>query len=127
VTSATTVHHEPTLRRRAIVVLGMHRSGTSALTRVLSFCGASLPKRIMRPRSDNETGFWESACTNAILDEILASAGSVWYDVSNFPRFWIHSDIAKPFKRRLISALDEDFADAGNVNHSEPLRRSSRR
>lgn len=34
----------PEAGRRALVVLGMHRSGTSAVTRVLSLCGASLPK-----------------------------------------------------------------------------------
>src|SRR4051812_21010366 len=35
------------LDRRALVVLGMHRSGTSAMTRMLSLLGASLPKHLM--------------------------------------------------------------------------------
>jgi GT2 family glycosyltransferase len=44
-------------RKRAILVLGMHRSGTSALTRVLNLCGADLPKNLMQPiGGNNETG-----------------------------------------------------------------------
>ena len=99
-------------RRRAILVLGMHRSGTSALTRVLSLRGAALPKRLMGPTPDNERGFWEPKEIAAIHDEILASAGSSWHDVSEFPDSWFASDIAASFKRRLVTALREDFSDA---------------
>ena len=98
--------------RRAILVLGMHRSGTSALTRVLSLRGAALPKRIMRPTPDNEAGFWEPSEIAAIHDEILASAGSSWHDVSEFPHSWFASDIAASFKQRLVAAMREDFSDA---------------
>ena len=39
----------PVLARRAIVVVGSHRSGTSALARVLSLVGCDLPKHVMPP------------------------------------------------------------------------------
>src|SRR5262245_21936381 len=45
---------------QALLVLGMHRSGTSALTRVLSCLGADLPKNILGPGPTNEAGHWES-------------------------------------------------------------------
>ena len=46
--------------RSCILVLGMHRSGTSALARVISLLGAALPKNLMPPLpNDNEVGFWE--------------------------------------------------------------------
>jgi Co/Zn/Cd efflux system component len=38
--------NSPTQRRTAIIVLGMHRSGTSAFSRVLSLCGAKLPNNL---------------------------------------------------------------------------------
>jgi len=41
-------------RGSALVVLGMHRSGTSALTRVLNLCGAYLPDKL-RPPSWGQT------------------------------------------------------------------------
>ena len=50
----------PVLARRAIVVVGSHRSGTSALARVLSLLGCDLPKHVMPPLDgSNELGFWE--------------------------------------------------------------------
>jgi hypothetical protein len=66
----------------------------------------------MGPTPDNERGFWEPKEIAAIHDEILASAGSSWHDVSEFPDSWFASDIAASFKRRLVTALREDFSDA---------------
>ena len=39
----------PVLERRAIVVVGSHRSGTSAVARVLGLVGCDLPKHVMPP------------------------------------------------------------------------------
>jgi O-antigen biosynthesis protein len=99
-------------KQKAIVVLGMHRSGTSALTRVLSLCGATLPKQIVPPAPDNEAGFWEVAEIIAIHEELLASAGSRWDNVLEFPQSWFTSSIAESFKCRIINILHENFADA---------------
>jgi GT2 family glycosyltransferase len=99
-------------KKRAIVVLGMHRSGTSALTRVLNLCGAALPKQLMPPAPDNETGFWEPAEIIATHEELLVSAGSLWDDVLEFPQSWFTSDIAETFKYRIINILRENFSEA---------------
>ncbi|MFY7850700.1 MAG: hypothetical protein ACOVQ6_02790, partial [Brevundimonas sp.] len=47
--------------RSALVVAGMHRSGTSAVARLLSLAGGALPGNIIQPGPDNPTGFWEPA------------------------------------------------------------------
>ena len=52
--------------RTAILVSGMHRSGTSAITRVVSLLGAGLPCDIIDARRDNERGFWEG---RAVVDK----------------------------------------------------------
>lgn len=39
--------------RRAIVVLGIHRSGMPALTRIIGLLGAGLPRTLMPPTVDN--------------------------------------------------------------------------
>ena len=67
--------------RTCVVVLGMHRSGTSALTRVISLLGASLPKNMMPPAAQNNAlGFWEPARLVALHNELLSEAGSSWDD-----------------------------------------------
>src|SRR5580692_5095072 len=94
------------------MVLGMHRSGTSALTRLLALRGATLPEDMIRPGVDNEIGFWEPRQIVAIHDEILQSAGSSWDDVAALPHAWFSSDVASRFRQRLGVALDRTFGDA---------------
>ncbi len=63
----------------AIVVLGMHRSGTSALSRVLGLCGAQLPRRLLAPhREVNPQGFWESEEIVNLDDRVLQQLGGAW-------------------------------------------------
>ena len=91
----------------------MHRSGTSALTRVLSLCGAALPARLIEPASRvNETGFWEPRELVALHDEILAAAGSHWHDVRRFPDAWFGSDAAAIFRQRLENLIAREFGAA---------------
>ncbi|HEX7738415.1 MAG TPA: glycosyltransferase [Marmoricola sp.] len=65
--------------KTAVVVSGMHRSGTSALTRMLSFVGAGLPENLIEGRpDDNERGFWEGRRVVDLNQQIITDAGSWW-------------------------------------------------
>ena len=48
-----------TTERTAYLVLGMHRSGTSAVTQVLALAGASLPENVMAGDEHNAKGYFE--------------------------------------------------------------------
>jgi len=70
-------------RKELIVVLGMHRSGTSAITRGLQVLGVSLGERLIPPiEGNNSKGFWEDIEINAFDNEILYSIGSDWFYLS---------------------------------------------
>src|SRR6266516_961451 len=74
------------LPRRAILVVGSHRSGTSALARVLNLIGCDLPKHVMPPLvASNELGFWEPEWVVRAHEDFLAKIGSSWDDVAPFP------------------------------------------
>jgi hypothetical protein len=96
-------------RRSAILVLGMHRSGTSAVARVLSLLGADLPKSLMRPAADNPRGFWESQKLMTLHDELLAAAGSSWDDWRRLPPDWLETVTADGLRARLLACLGADF------------------
>jgi len=99
--------------RVAILVLGMHRSGTSALTRVISLLGADLPSNLMPAvAGNNETGFWESLDAYALNDDILASAGSSWDDWRRFNSGWNSSPAKQAFQRRAAELLSKDFSES---------------
>jgi glycosyltransferase involved in cell wall biosynthesis len=68
------------MNRRAILVLGMHRSGTSALTRIIGHLGASLPIDPMPETADNPCGYWESRSVARFNNRLLESAGTRWSD-----------------------------------------------
>ena len=94
-----------TASRRALVVLGMHRSGTSALARVISLLGATLPNRLMPASVANPRGYFESVRLFELHEEIMRSAGTSWFDLAPFPADWIHSPIADGWVDRLAEAL----------------------
>ena len=102
-----------TINRRAIVILGMHRSGTSALTRLLSLRGAALPRRLMPPvKNNNETGFWEPQEIVFVHDQLLAAMGSRWDDVRPLNAQWFAGDAAKDFQYRLVTIVQEEFGSS---------------
>jgi GT2 family glycosyltransferase len=64
---------------KLIVVLGMHRSGTSAITRGLQVMGVTLGDRMMPPvEGNNGRGFWEDIDLNALNAEMLNAIDSDW-------------------------------------------------
>ena len=102
-----------TKHRSALLVAGMHRSGTSALTRVLSYLGADLPENLAPALpNNNETGFWESVDLMILHDDLLKSAGSSWNDWTTFNPDWHKSDVGKQFKYNIQSVVRNDFGDS---------------
>lgn len=97
---------------RILVVLGMHRSGTSALARVCNLLGADLGKHLLSAQPDNPTGFWELEKISSIHDEILAAQGSRWDDIREFPANWWQASSVNSFKDRLTEVARREFADS---------------
>ncbi|MGV0715198.1 sulfotransferase family protein [Mycolicibacterium sp. XJ662] len=63
-----------------VFVLGVARSGTSALARVLSLCGGALPSALVGAMPDNPLGHWEPRAANVINEKILRRMGSSGFD-----------------------------------------------
>ena len=83
------------MQRVGIIVAGMHRSGTSALTRMLGNLGCRLPNTLLEPNEFNASGYWESREITELNDEILKSAGSSWDDWEAF-----HQGLVRISRRR---------------------------
>src|SRR5689334_3266656 len=98
--------------RTAILVLGMHRSGTSALARVVSLLGATAPKTLMPGDATNPRGFWESNKIVPLHEQMLAAAGSSWDDWQPFNPSWYQSADATQMRDRLASTITEEFGEA---------------
>ena len=70
-------------QQRLIVVLGMHRSGTSAITKSLELLGVGLGSELHPAGFDNPKGFWEDRDCLEINERLLKHLGSA-YDHLDF-------------------------------------------
>ncbi len=63
-----------------VLILGMHRSGTSLLARVANLCGVPMDRedKLMKPSHDNRRGYWEPEYIAKLNDDILDAYGGSW-------------------------------------------------
>jgi hypothetical protein len=93
----------------AILVVGMHRSGTSALARTISLLGARLPLDLVGPNEGNPHGHWEPEKIVALNDQMLADAGSDVYSIIDFQQGWFRSPRAAEFTTKAVEILKASF------------------
>jgi hypothetical protein len=98
--------------RTAYLVLGMHRSGTSAVTQLLSLAGAELPENVMPGDEHNEKGYFEPWKIALLNDERLRAAGSAWDDVFAFPYRPLPRKDERAWTNRAMDLLGEEFGEA---------------
>ncbi len=94
-------------RSKSICILGMHRSGTSALSRVVNLLGAYLgePKDIMQPAPDNPEGFWERDDIVVVHDRLLIALNQRWDSPLPLKEGWQHTDAVSPFRQQLAQII----------------------
>ncbi len=98
--------------RRGLLVLGMHRSGTSALGRVLSLLGADLPAQTIGPDEFNASGYWEAPELYRLHDQMLARAGSRWDDWRPFRLASLDPYDRAGIEHAFLQFLDREFHDS---------------
>jgi len=95
--------------RPGILVLGMHRSGTSAVTRLLGLAGGGLPLDPMPPTADNPRGYWESRRIARFNNRLLESAGTRWSDPAAIPESWFDAPARAADAAEAASLLAAEF------------------
>ena len=94
---------------RSLLILGPHRSGTSAVTRVLNLLGVYLGSDLLEPKLDNRQGFWEHRSAFELNEHLLSIVGSAWHDYRWLPSGWRKLEEVGTVKRDLRSMLDREF------------------
>ncbi len=107
-------------RRVCIIVLGMHRSGTSALTRVINLLGAALPTELIGSGLGNEAGHWEPERLAALHDQMLAEAGSSWDDWRAFNLTDLPLSRAKQYRTDISCIIKDEYGDTPLIVLKEP-------
>ncbi|HEX2581534.1 MAG TPA: hypothetical protein VHL08_06105 [Dongiaceae bacterium] len=98
------------LGKIAVLLAGMHRSGTSALARSLNIWGCDISTDLMEGNQHNPQGYWESHGFSDLNEQILRSLGSGWYGVTPLPEAFFHSAEAGRYRQEIIARLEQSFA-----------------
>ncbi|MBA4372481.1 MAG: glycosyl transferase [Thermodesulfovibrio sp.] len=106
------VKRQPMSKSKAICILGMHRSGTSAVTRLVNLCGAYLGEEsiLMPPVPGiNPEGFWERNDIFELTESLMRKFKTGWDTVLPLPDNWQASPEIVLLKEQLIKLIIGNF------------------
>lgn len=85
-----------------LIVVGMHRSGTSVLARLLNLMGAYFAPEGLGTgaNQENPKGFWERRDVRSLNDFVLHGAGCDWNRVSGFDLGSLPESLVAEFEKR---------------------------
>lgn len=91
-----------------VCILGMHRSGTSMVTGMLSACGLWLGSddRLMPAHPDNPDGYFENLDVVALNDALLKELGGSWNTLPQTPDGWLDSGPIEVLQARSSTLLN---------------------
>ena len=100
------------MTNNAVLVVGMHRSGTSAVAGALEKCGVNFGSNLLPGKTGiNPKGYWEDREVIELHNEFLERKGMRWDDVL-FTREGENSDskdLDEKFRSKLINILNTRF------------------
>jgi hypothetical protein len=102
-------------KNKIIVVTGMHRSGTSTITRGLQVLGIPLGLNLMQAQFDNPTGFWEDREVVEINNTLLSCIGGQYDSLAPLPEIDVADASIHPLFFQAIQLITEKLAENDGV------------
>ena len=94
-----------------VIVLGMHRSGTSAMSGTLGLLGAKLPNNLMPGNEFNPKGYFESLALYDVNERFLSDINSSWYDLSLIDTQNLDTEIKVNFRKLFLELLNREYGE----------------
>ena len=107
-------------RRCCVLVLGMHRSGTSALTGCLTLLGCQAPRQLIDPCITNERGFFESWAIHALNEDLLLALRHGWSDCRPLPWRWLNDELQAHFRKRALDVIAQEYPGRSTIVLKDP-------
>ena len=92
-----------------IIVLGMHRAGTSVVTRLINMMGAYLGRHdaLMPSSPDNPKGYWERIDVQELNEFLFKRMAANWNLISKVDVDSVTQDVANEFNGKANEIIDE--------------------
>lgn len=101
------------LHNKAVIVLGMHRSGTSAVSGIFHLAGFDLGKSVMGGNECNTKGFFENYRIMLFNEDLLLKLNVNWHSTTVVQYEWWKAASREESVRKLKALILEEFeADA---------------
>ncbi|RIY01373.1 glycosyltransferase [Aureimonas flava] len=107
-------------RGRAILIVGMHRSGTSALAGLMNHLGIDVPGDLIPPAFDNPKGFFENRRFVQFDDRLLGEIGFAYDDAVRIPDDTFRTAVVGDAVDRLRRLALHELGDAPQVLVKDP-------
>src|SRR5215510_15916400 len=93
--------------KEAVVVVGMHRSGTSLCMNVLKVMGIRVDEDLIPADANNEQGYFESRRILELNEDVLACLGATWHTLLSVSlgENWADRSVLDPAKQQLAALI----------------------
>ena len=108
------------LPARMTMVLGMHRSGTSALSGMLQATGLQAPSDVLGASANNPLGYWESRRLVGLTDHFLNSLGYSWSQLFLARRCWVNNETTAEWVEDYLNAMARCFDSHQHIVLKDP-------
>lgn len=104
----------PVLRPDPVFIIGMHRSGTSALSAALEALGLSVGKTVMNPDPEhgNPKGFYENQAIVDLHDKFFGQINWHWHKALPIRKRNFHGAIPRQFRQQVLDLMVEEFGSS---------------
>src|SRR5437764_4863962 len=105
--------------KQCILVVGMHRSGTSAMAGTLKIMGVDFGENLIGSDADNIKGYFEHLDIHDANDDLLEEFGSSWKDLK-LPRNWLSDSRVSCHRIKIRALIARDFSDSQLFGIKDP-------
>ena len=106
--------------RICLLIVGMHRSGTSAVAGSLARLGLPMGEHLLAAGEDNPKGYFEHEEAVRIDDALLDALGRRWDDPRELPEGWLRTPAADDARVAIAGLLEREFSAAGLFALKDP-------
>ena len=106
---------------KLVVVLGMHRSGTSVITKALECVGVELGNNLMEAAiGDNDLGFFEDLEIVDFNDQLLAECNKNWYSSEIIQNYDVENLIRRGYLIRAVEMMRRKLNNKKCFGYKDP-------
>jgi hypothetical protein len=106
--------------KTALVILGMHRSGTSTIAGLMNLLGYYTGKDVLPASDDNQKGVFENEQILDFNESMLNKLYLNWYSTYLLPVYWYKSSQFEKERKHLTEILVDQFAGNDKILLKDP-------